>query len=263
MNAARPRRHRYTGLQPGHRGYAFRGYAFVELLVAVTISMFLLLGLTSYFTQSRQTQNLQQAFASLQEHERVISVLLNRSVRHAGYSEIFRRSREGRDMLFPSDAPFAASQIVLGVQQDTAVDVIGEALPVTFPDDTLSIRYLGDGATMRCNGTVSTLNTVHTELISTNGEHLMCNFGGGSVDLVGLLGVPEFQQVRILGMQVNYGEDGNNDNIVESYNRAGSVTDWDSVKVAEIDVFIQTGAQPPQAVNIVIPFENVVGVNVL
>ena len=57
---------------------------------------------------------------------------------------------------------------------------------------------------------------------------------------------PIAQQIRFLGMAIAYGLDTNLDESIDSFQRAGGVTDWNQVRVAEIELIIQSGDRPPE-----------------
>ena len=61
-----------------------RGLSLVELMVAVTLSMVLMLGIFQIFSSSKQTSRAQDALARVQENARFALDLLTHDIRMAG-----------------------------------------------------------------------------------------------------------------------------------------------------------------------------------
>ena len=63
-----------------------RGYTLVELMVAVTIAVFLLAGLFTILRQTRNTSSQTTGLSQLQDDERVAMSILTNVIEHAGYA---------------------------------------------------------------------------------------------------------------------------------------------------------------------------------
>ena len=99
-------------------------------------------------------------------------------------------------------------------------------------------------------------------LLSVDGVNLNCGTDGGAAQaLMGDNQGPLAQQIRFLGMAIAYGLDTNADESIDSFQRAGGVTDWAQVRVAEIQVIIQSGTRPPEALSFAVSLENMRGVS--
>ena len=64
---------------------AAQGYTLVEVMVAITISVFLLMGLFSILQQTRQASTATSGLAQLQDDERVAMTILTDTIQQAGY----------------------------------------------------------------------------------------------------------------------------------------------------------------------------------
>jgi hypothetical protein len=71
---------------------------------------------------------------------------------------------------------------------------------------------------------------------------------------------PVAQQIRVLGMAVAYGLDTNADESIDSFQRAGGITNWNQVRVAEIQLIIQSGTRPPESLSFAVALENMRGI---
>ena len=237
-----------------------RGFSMIELLVGLLIGIFMLMGMSTYFVQNKDTYSYQQSQANQQEHERIIATLLGRTIRQAGFSPMTIDRITGMEVAFPGAGGFVSGQIVAGTEAVHTVTVNGEALPQSFPDDTISVRYVGEASMARCDGTAPTIDAVVVDMLSTNGVQFTCRTDGTTdTILFGSDTVNATQQLRVLGLAVGYGEDTDGDGDVDSISRASSVTDWREVKIAELEVHFQAGNRPPQASSFVFVIENSLG----
>ena len=72
-------------MKPPLVSFAARGLSLIELMVALTISCFLLLGITQVFVAGKTSYQLQSALSRMQESARFTLVDVQRSARMAGY----------------------------------------------------------------------------------------------------------------------------------------------------------------------------------
>ncbi len=168
--------------------------------------------------------------------------------------------------MFPDNGGnFNAGQFIFGTEGTHNVTVNGVAAAQAFPDDTLSVRYLGDVDMARCDGSAATAGADSIDLLSTDGVQFSCTTDGATTTaLFGATnGVPATQQFRVLGMAINYGLDTDDDGAVDSLTRASGVGDWTQVLTAHIEIHFQAGARPPQANSFLFAMENSIGVDQL
>jgi len=244
--------------------HANKGFSLIELLVGMVIGLFLLLGLSTYFVQNKQTFAYQKSQVNQQEHERILANLMGRSLRQAGYSPVNTNRLTGQEIVFPAGGVYAAGQFIAGTQATHDVAVNGQAAAVTYPNDTLSVRYIGDPSLARCDGTVPAAGALVADTVSVDGVQFICDTDGlVQTALFGGVNVPLTQQMRVLGLAVTYGVDTDSDNNVDFIVRAGGVGDWTQVRIAELEIHFQSGNRQPQATSLVIALENSIGVDIL
>jgi type IV pilus assembly protein PilW len=169
------------------RRSAERGYTLVEVMVAITISVFLLMGLFSVLQQTRQTSGRQSAIAQLQDDERVAMTVLTDIIQQAGYVPEANGSGQS---LFVTDGVFlTAGQVFVA----GAGAIIG---------DKLTLRYvLGtNDTTLTCLGQQNSgAEQVYKQIFEinlfNNVQALACSpsNGAGEVPLVNNVANLSFQ----------------------------------------------------------------------
>lgn len=190
---------------------------------------------------------------------------------------------------------FSAGQVIVGnATADTAkveVDVYSRAGNSTekYSQDKISIRYLAGYGIMTCEGHPYTEDVVY--LTDTENDYLLqqrvesiyidddlnlvCDATNLTIDasaattvnrgavtntiLIGDANASRADQVRVLGLEIQYGLDTDDDNSIDSYSR--DPDDWLQVLSATIDITIQTGFRPPQTMTHVVAFQNIISAN--
>ncbi len=240
-----------------------RGFTLIELMVGLLVSMFLMLGVSSYFRQSKETFDYQRAQAGQLQSERYVSFVVGNMIRHAGYAPLNEDRLQGLGLRFPAGPAFVAGQYVTGTNATHAVAVIGEAALLTYRIDTLSVRYVGAAGINRCNGVEAPVDALLVDKLSVDGVHLLCDTTVEEAILLGADDLQESQQTRVLGMDVLFGEDLDANNSADIFVDASSITDWNNVLTAQIELFIQSGSQAPKSLRLDLVFENLFGADEL
>jgi type IV pilus assembly protein PilW len=236
-----------------------QGVSLVEIMIGLTIGLFLLMGLSNLFVQSRGTYAYQQAQAGQQTNERLSTAILTTELQQAGYSDMTAIRILDRTAMFPATGLFGAGEGITGTEATATVMVNGVGLQ-DFPSDTLRIRYWDGPGIVDCVGIPVPPATLSVDVISTDGVSLNCSTNGAAAR--GLLGDgqgPVNQQLRVLGMAIAYGIDSNGDDSVDTYQRASGVADWGLVRVAEVELTIQAGTRPPETLSFAVTLENMYG----
>lgn len=201
------------------------GFSLIELMVAITIGLFVSIALGAIFLNAKSTFLAQDGLASLHDNERLAMSLLTTEVQLAGYFPDPAVNTSTTDL--PADATaqsygqFAAGQGVAGVS-------VGSG-----SSDIFAVRFSsasGDGL-MNCQGGTNSTgaNLVMTSIfsISANNE-LQCSVNGAApVSLV--------SNVRMLS--VLYATDTSGSGNVDKYLTASAVTAaalWQNVKLLQI-----------------------------
>lgn len=237
-----------------------RGFNLVELLIGISIGLFLLGGLMTFFGQNRQAYSYQQSQSGQQGSERLANIMFTNVLQQAGFSAMNNQRILNRAALFPAAGPFADGQALMGTEATATVALIGGGTQ-TVPNDSIAIRFLDDVGIIDCIGNPVPVAAMSAVVLAVDGVNLNCSTDGGAArPLMGDNQGPIAQQIRFLGMAVAYGLDTNSDESIDSFQRAGGVTDWNQVRVAEIELIIQSGSRPPESLSFAVSLENMRGV---
>ncbi|MFC4519527.1 PilW family protein [Cupriavidus pinatubonensis] len=211
------------------------GMTLIEILVALVIAMFMLVGLLAAFLGMRQAHADQDRLAALQDNERMALTVLTDSVRAAGY---FPDPLNGSAL---TALPFAEGEF----GQLAAGQGVGGRSAASGVGESLTSRYMtasGDGIP-NCLGQTNTSGAaqvhINTFAVSAEGE-LTCSLNGSApVVLIG--GITRFS--------VLYGTDGGDAGNVDRYLSADEVTRaslWPLVRTARIALtFANPNARQP------------------
>lgn len=237
-----------------------RGFSLVELLIGMSIGLFLLAGLLTFFGQNRLAYSYQQSQSGQQGSERLANIMFTNVLQQAGYSDMTNQRIMNRAALFPAAGLFADGQAVIGTQATATVSLVGGGTQ-TVPNDSIALRFWDGAGIIDCVGNPVPAGAMSVVLLSVDGVNLNCNTDGGAAQaLMGDNQGPLAQQIRFLGMAVAYGLDTNGDESIDSFQRAGGVGDWNQVRIAEIQLIIQSGTRPPESLSFAIAMENMRGI---
>ncbi len=224
--------------RPGPGARALQaGFGLVELMVAVTIGLFVVAGIGAVFVNFKQAFNTQDALAQLQDNERLALTLLGSTIESAGY--------------FPNPVLNTAATLMPAVAGGYGSLAAGQALVGTSAaaGDTITTRFVtsgGDGL-LNCLGQTNTSGAnqvfMNTFSLAPSGD-LLCSTDGG-VTTNAIVG-------SVAGFSVLYGVDTNGLGTAYSYLPASSVTaaQWRLVRTARVTIafrnpFAGQGGQPP------------------
>ena len=202
---------------PHSRRAAIRGVTLVELMVAVTIGLLLVVVIAQLFLGSRQTFATTDDVSRMQDNIRFAQILMTRTIHLAGYK---------------SQANSVTATVF---QTNPALAAVDRAAPAS---DDLIIRYQGsgtgggggaDGTIVDCLGArvdagIMVTNTFRIGVGANGRNALICN----DAEIV-----PD-----VLNMQLMFGEDLNGDLVADRYitpdtvTLAGNVNNVVSVRVA-------------------------------
>ena len=217
------------------------GFSLVELMVAITIALFIALGLSVLYVNMKTTFNSQDQMSQLQDGQRLAVTMLTTTVQSAGY--------------FPnplSTTLVAALPASVTANADGTTFAAGQGISGTGASGsagshTVDVRYQtasGDGL-MNCQGGNNTSGAakiwVNSFAVDAANELTCAVNGGASVALVG----------NVAKMTVLYGVDTDGDGFTDTYLDAATVTSaglWASVHTAQFTLSFlnplaaQTGA---------------------
>ena len=213
------------------------GIGLVELMVALTIAMFLTLGLGLFFyNMSQVAKNVQglpgssnQGLSGLQDSERMAMIFLGNAVESAGYYSFPTTSLAPASVMLgfalPASGSFGAGQAVSG----TSGAVAGT--------DTLSIRFTGNGtAGQGCAGNADK-NVMYTDTYSVTNNILTCTENGATYNLVN--GISGLTVLYGIGSTANAPATGATAGVasVNTYVPASSVgSNWRLVKTVQVSL---------------------------
>jgi len=82
----------------------YKGFSVIELMVALTITAFLMIGMVQIFSSVRASYTLQEGLARLQENARFANSFMSRQLREAGYFPFAEHENVNVDVgfFFPS-----------------------------------------------------------------------------------------------------------------------------------------------------------------
>lgn len=126
------------------------GFSVVELMVALAISGFMLIGLIQIFSSVRASYELQEALARLQENARFAESFISQQITGAGDISFARHERDGQEASFGLSAisPFSLLNIE---DMRPAIDVNQTTEGSTNSADALTINHYTD---IDCTGAI-------------------------------------------------------------------------------------------------------------
>ena len=194
-----------------------RGLTLVEMMVAMTIGLIVLVGVGSIYLSSLRTYRIQEDDARLQESGRYVIELIGRSIRQAGAD---------------AEMTFNPVATTLNCVAPVCQPVNGTNGAAGAPD-TLALQFYanrdelqgGNWVTRDCTGGLNqaNLNTLITNTFSLAGASFRCNGSAGGVQEI----VPNVEDFQVL-----YGVDTTGDQSADQYLEAPA--NWAQVVSARI-----------------------------
>jgi type IV pilus assembly protein PilW len=236
------------------------GFTLIELMIAITIAVFLVGGLLMMVQSTRNTVTTQTQLSQLQDNERLVLTFMTEVIESTGY--------------FPTPQTFTAAQ-VMPVAPPFATS--GQAVYGTYnaaaPGDTVTIRYgalLGDNV-FNCRGTLNTtvgpydtfVNKFWINAAVPSNPILTCTFSSGASAPVDVPLVNGVQNMSIsYGIKRNLADTGS---CADTYLNANLMlaADWNNVCSILLQVTFANPVAPasPIVIKRVIAVMNTAGVN--
>jgi len=190
------------------------GMTLIEIMIAMGIGLFLIAGVVQLLAATRQSYNVQDAVARIEENSRFSLVILSENIRLAGYK---KDAWDNNLTTFSTtNALFSAGEYISGSEGGTS------------SSDQINIRFHGnvnssgnaDGRVIDCEG--NKIGDTNVELsFSILNSDLICTINGATPGVV--------LADNISNMQILYGEDTSNDDAVNKYVSASSVSNWQNI----------------------------------
>ena len=251
-----------TSLDAAHRGPRQSGFTLIELMIAITISVFLIGGLLMMVQSTKNAFITQNQLAQLQDNERLAMTFMAEVIQSAGY---FPRPDQYINLnVFPASAVFAAqNQVVVGTTSATT-------------GDTVTVRYgagLNDNI-FNCRGTMNTTTANYDTFVmkfwvnpvsaGNPSPTLTCTFS--STTNATAINVPLVSGVSSLAVTYGVARSGvDTGSCADTYLNAGQMTatDWSNVCSVRVQTFFINPLKPTTTIAItrVIAVMNAAGVN--
>ncbi len=217
------------------------GFSLLEMMIALTIGLFLLFGLQTIFSSELQTYILQRGLAQLQNNQIMAMNNIGNVVQSAGYAPVavpLTTSPLGAQTLAAS----TASPMAIAFSSGQAL--FGGSL---YGSDSIVIR---SQAAMNCMGVTSASLAVST--FTVNNGNLQCSI---NPDPNGLS--PQTLVNGLQSMTLLYGVDPAGTGSATQYVTAANVTAWSNVKSVKVTLNFVNPQNPSGPA---LPFIRVIGV---
>ncbi|MGH8232046.1 MAG: PilW family protein [Steroidobacteraceae bacterium] len=174
------------------------GFTLVEMMIAITVALFLMAGVLTIVQDTRRATASQIQSTQLQDSVRLAMTTLTDVIQTAGYYSDALNSTPLASL--PTSGSFAAGQAIVGTGAFTA--------PV--PGDTISVRFqtANNDGILNCAGTSNSSGAnqvyVNTFSVDVNGN-LLCQLGAAAAFIL----IPAIttgpNPVKITNLQILYG----------------------------------------------------------
>jgi type IV pilus assembly protein PilW len=157
---------------PFPRRIAQGGFTLVELMIAVTIALFLVGGLVTLVGGMKRASLSQDGMSQLQDNERLAVTLMTDVIQSAGYFP--DPTINTAASILPVSAPFTfAGQSIFGTG----------AWGAAAPGDSVTVRYAtkGNDGIINCTGNTSAVAATFVNAFSVSGTDLVCSLNGAAV----------------------------------------------------------------------------------
>jgi len=211
------------------------GFTLVEMMVAVTIGLVVVFGMTATFVSLKNTFNSQDKLGRLQDNERIALTFLTTAINNAGY--------------YPD--PKNASPLAGGTAPGSSPSSPGGTMPAnayifgTAADSTNAESLQTSFATLSTDNLISCLGTTYTGggtavvrniyYVDTANKNLMCRVlvNNNTTDAMANGGTPQVVVAGVSSMSVLYGIAASGSQVT-NYVPVASVPNWMNVKAVRI-----------------------------
>ncbi len=247
------------------------GFTIVEMMVAMSISLVVMLGFAATFVNMKQTFNSQNGLALLQDNERLASLILNSALDEAGYFPT------GADpTATPKVPPTSVDRSGIIRSAPTTLPAYGGLMAKTFyifgsaadsttsppTPETISTAFLSapnDGLLTCQGGTNTTASNVSVRnifYVDAKTSTLGCTVLANNSDAAAPGSVFQPLITGVQSMRVMYGVDTNGDKAMDSYLAVQDMgAYWNNVKSIQITLnFVNPNAKLGDATMATIPW---------
>ncbi|MQM39532.1 hypothetical protein KBTX_03561 [wastewater metagenome] len=195
-----------------------QGLTLIELMIALVLGLMLSAGAVQLFIANKQSYRLQDALARVQENGRFAVHRLSRDIRMAGYHDpLASAAPDAFDSGRTADGGGSGANDQIAVVRvypgETATDCLGNSVSAGG-ERVINVYQVNGNGSLACYG-----------VDPATGSPIE-----GSEPLID--GVDSFQ--------VEYGVDSDDDGSVDTYETAGSVSDWGEVIAVRLALLLRT-----------------------
>ncbi len=219
------------------------GFTLVEMMVAITVGLFVVFGMTATFVSLKNTLKSQDKLGQLQDNERLALTFLTTSITNAGYypdpksaSPLTGGTPPASTPASPGGAMTDGTYIFGTAASGTLSQSVQTAFATLNTDNLISCI----GTTYTGAGTVSVRNIFY---VDTSTNSLMCRVlvGNAVTDTMTNGGTPQVVATGITGMTVYFGNAPSGSQVT-NYLTSDQVTaanSWNSVKSVRVTLNFQ------------------------
>ena len=175
-----------------------RGFTLVELMVSITVALFLLGGMLATVQSTSRTYTNQNLLSQFQDNQRLGMMLMAGVIESTGYYPNVQANVTQVGVLFPADALFpAASQFIIG-----APNAAGG------PGDQVTVRYAAgtNDNVYNCIGQQNAGATTRWEMtFRVINNQLVCNLNGTDYPIITSNTSAGVTTLGVTNMTVSYG----------------------------------------------------------
>ena len=214
-----------------------RGFGLIEIMISLVVGLILTAGVIQIFTANKQTYRMLDAGGGIQENLRFGMEMLGRYLRIAGYRNDPTISMDSAFPAVPAGTPVNPP----GASVDLEFAIAGQV--VSGSDNDIVFRYLGDGSTRTCTGSLPNSGEMVNMRLFLNGTDLQCR--AEVLDLTTSPITEQNDQTQplvgdITNLLFRYGVDTDGDGTANRYDRAAGVTDWSQVVSVRMTLTLQS-----------------------
>ena len=262
-------------LRPGsyHSLIRQRGFSLVELMISLTIGLFMLAGMATIFSSTQISYTAQNNLTQLQDNEILAMNILGNVLQSTGYFPAYNTSNQLQSQIAALPALAAGSALPATIALQTPISfsttptltlnfsaaqsLYGGSLYSSGPD-AIAIRSMG---AMDCTGN-TTANTVIVSIFTVNqsNNYLLCSTYNQSTS------TQSNWQVLVTGvnsMSLLYGLDPNATGSATEYVTAANVANWSNVISVRVSInFVNPlyNASAPLGQAATVTFSRVIGI---
>ncbi len=208
------------------------GVTLVELMIALTIGLFVVAGVGQIFLSTRAAYNNQERNANIQENGRFAMVFLQRSLRKAGFPK-----SAGLNAFTDTPGNVLCPMAVSSADcTNTSGGTCNNGTSLGDPNGSDRVAVCYQGASDCLGQAVASGVIVDTFFVNndaaTGVNRLMCR-GSGNAQAQPLVD-------GIESLQIQYGQDTDDDGYASLYVRANEVSDWDKVVAVRVGILAST-----------------------